>query len=147
MKHQHFLCLRFVYLAGELAGVPEAAAEVTACLPMLAEAVRHKHYTSHVTLLETLCKTLPQLARGLSKRVFKTHLHLFLDSIFYALVTAVVSLTSVPTLKGNNWHLVNSVISTYTNLGNFQRRKYLPFIFIYSTLLLPHYIPLLLKEC
>lgn len=74
-----------IYLAGELAGVPEAAAEVTACLPMMAEAVRHKHYTSHVTLLETLCKTLPHLARGLSKRVFKTHLHLFLDSIFYAL--------------------------------------------------------------
>lgn len=74
-----------VYLAGELAAVPEAAGEVTACLPLMAEAVQHRHYTSHVTLLETLCKTLPHLARGLSKRVFKTNLHLFLDSIFYAL--------------------------------------------------------------
>ncbi|KAG0725181.1 hypothetical protein GWK47_039084 [Chionoecetes opilio] len=87
-----------IYLAGELAAVPEAAAEVTASLAMVAEAVRHKHYTSHVTLLETLCKILPHLARGLSKRVFKSHLHLFLDTIFYALVTLVISFLFVPTL-------------------------------------------------
>ncbi|XP_068210771.1 uncharacterized protein [Palaemon carinicauda] len=75
----------FVYLASELAGVPESAPEVISCLGLMAEAVRHKHYTAHVTLLETLCKTLPHLAKGLSKRVFKSHLYLFLDSIFYAL--------------------------------------------------------------
>lgn len=75
----------YVYLASELAGVPDAAAEVTACLPVMAEAVRHKHYTAHITLLETLCKSLPHLAKGLGKRVFKNHLHLFLDAVFYAL--------------------------------------------------------------
>ncbi|XP_069947030.1 uncharacterized protein [Cherax quadricarinatus] len=75
----------FVYLVSELAGVPDATAEVIICLPLLAEAVQHKHYTGHVTLLETLCKTLLYLAKGLGKRVFKSHLHLFLDAIFYAL--------------------------------------------------------------
>ncbi|KAK4314086.1 hypothetical protein Pmani_014616 [Petrolisthes manimaculis] len=75
----------YVYLASELAGVPDAACEVTSCLPMVAEAVQHKHYAAHITLLETLCKTLPHLAKGLSKKVFKSQLHLFLDSIFYAL--------------------------------------------------------------
>ncbi|XP_042227117.1 uncharacterized protein LOC121869653 [Homarus americanus] len=75
----------YVYLINELAGVPHAAAEVTTCLPILAEAVRHKHYAAHITLLETLCKTLSHLAKGLGKRVFKGHLYLFLDAIFYAL--------------------------------------------------------------
>ncbi|ROT82029.1 uncharacterized protein [Penaeus vannamei] len=74
-----------LYLASELAGIPEAAPNILECLPLMSEAVRHKHYTSHVTLLETLCKTLPHMAKGLSKRVFKSHLHLFLDAIFYAL--------------------------------------------------------------
>ncbi|XP_066947983.1 uncharacterized protein [Macrobrachium rosenbergii] len=75
----------FLYLASELAGIPDSSSGVVSCLSLMAEAVKHKHYTAHVTLLETLCKTLPQLAKGLNKRVFKSHLHLFLDSIFYAL--------------------------------------------------------------
>lgn len=75
----------FLYLASELAGVADAVPDVTSCLSLISEAVRHKHYTAHVTLLETLCKTMPHLAKGLNKRVFKSHLHLFLDAIFYAL--------------------------------------------------------------
>lgn len=84
-----------LYLASELAGIPEAAPNILECLPLMSEAVRHKHYTSHVTLLETLCKTLPHMAKGLSKRVFKSHLHLFLDAIFYALVSVCNSVLCV----------------------------------------------------
>lgn len=107
--HMFFRC---VYLAGELAAVPEGAGEVTACLTLMAEAARHKHYASHVTLLETLCKTLPQLARGLSKRVFKTNLHLFLDSIFYALVNALVSPVTYTPLQ-----LSQLNVAVYRNSG------------------------------
>ncbi|XP_045581052.1 uncharacterized protein [Procambarus clarkii] len=74
-----------VFLISEIAGVSGTTEEVIKCLPLLAEAVQHKHYTGHVTLLETLCKTLPLLGKGLGKRVFKSHLRLFLDAIFYAL--------------------------------------------------------------
>ncbi|KAK7067123.1 hypothetical protein SK128_006222 [Halocaridina rubra] len=75
----------FIYLASELAGMQVATQGVIDSLRLMAEAAQHKHYTAHVTLLETLCKTLPHLAKGLTKRIFKSHLHLFLDSIFYAL--------------------------------------------------------------
>lgn len=81
-----------MYLASELAGIPDAAMEVTSCLPLVAEAVQYRHYAAHVALLETLCKTLPHLAKGLGKKVFKNHLSLFLDSIFYALVSYKISM-------------------------------------------------------
>lgn len=74
-----------IYLVAELSHVPCAQAEVIKILPLMSSSVRHKHYTAHVTLLETLCKILPALAKGLGKRGFKSHLQLFIDAIFYSL--------------------------------------------------------------
>ena len=50
----------------------------------MAEAVRHRHYTMHYHLLETLAKLLPVLAKKLGKKYFKPHLELFFDALFYA---------------------------------------------------------------
>ncbi|MCL4127137.1 UNVERIFIED_CONTAM: hypothetical protein GTU68_045494, partial [Idotea baltica] len=44
-----------------------------------------RHYAAHLSLLETLCKTLPVIAKGIGKRLFKPKLFLFFDAIFYAL--------------------------------------------------------------
>ncbi|XP_076055845.1 uncharacterized protein LOC143033974 isoform X2 [Oratosquilla oratoria] len=74
-----------VYLAAELADSPLAAGHIANLLTLIAEAVHHKHYTAHVTLHETLCKCLPVIAKGLGKKVFKSHLHNFLDPVFYSL--------------------------------------------------------------
>jgi len=74
-----------IYLAAELSHVPCSQAEVIKILPLISSAAHHKHYTAHVSLLETLCKTLPAMAKGLGKKGFKSHLHLFLDAIFYSL--------------------------------------------------------------
>ncbi|XP_064404398.1 uncharacterized protein LOC135349686 isoform X2 [Halichondria panicea] len=72
-------------LLGELSGVSGCGDRVSSLLPLCAETLRHKHYPQHINFLETLLKLLPVFAKSLGKRVFKRHLELFLDSIFYGL--------------------------------------------------------------
>ncbi|XP_064483723.1 uncharacterized protein LOC135396603 [Ornithodoros turicata] len=74
-----------IHLVAELAQIPQMSQEVTQLLPLVAQAVGHKHYLHHVTLLETMCKQLPSIARGINKRNFKQHLEKFLGPIFYGL--------------------------------------------------------------
>lgn len=85
------LC-RCVYLLAELSQIPEAVSSVATALPLVAEACRHRHYTQHMTFLETVCKQLPLLAKGLGKKVFKTVLEDFFEPIFYALVSYYLTL-------------------------------------------------------
>ncbi|XP_059472766.1 uncharacterized protein LOC132195063 [Neocloeon triangulifer] len=74
-----------VMLFAELSMVPSATNTVAAALPKLAEACRLRHYSSHLTFLETVCKNLPTIAKGVGRKNFKQHLDEFFDPIFYAL--------------------------------------------------------------
>ena len=81
-----------IYLMGTLANVTSLQQEITSLLPHMGAACRHKHYTSHVILLETMCKILPLIAKTVGKRAFKQHLTPFIDPIFYSLVSIVCRL-------------------------------------------------------
>ena len=71
-----------LYLACELStAFPEM---VSGLLPKMAEAMRHRHYTLHFHLLETMAKLLPVLGKNMGKRYFKPHLERFFDALFYA---------------------------------------------------------------
>ena len=82
------LCDGCVYLINELSSIPEACTPVDSILPSLAKSLQHKHYTSHLVLYETVCKVLPNIAKGIGKKLFKSRLHLFLDPLFYSLVSS-----------------------------------------------------------
>ena len=53
------------------------------CLDLIVDATTKRDYTHHLYLFETINKTLPVLAKGLGKQVFKRHLERFFDVIFY----------------------------------------------------------------
>ncbi|KAH8028197.1 hypothetical protein HPB51_014152 [Rhipicephalus microplus] len=74
-----------IHLIAELSQVPQVSTSVAEFLPALSEASRHRHYVHHVVLLETLCSQLPNIVKGVGKRVFKMHIELFLEPIFYSL--------------------------------------------------------------
>lgn len=74
-----------IHLVAELAQIPELASDVQHLLPLVAQAVQHKHYPHHTSLLETMCKQLPNVARGVGKKAFKSHLDRFLAPVFYSL--------------------------------------------------------------
>uniref|UniRef100_A0A6A7G1B8 Dynein axonemal assembly factor 5 TPR repeats domain-containing protein n=1 Tax=Hirondellea gigas TaxID=1518452 RepID=A0A6A7G1B8_9CRUS len=76
-----------VWLVGELAmvGGHDGHNAVMSVLAEVAESCKGRHYTQHVTLLESLCKNLPRICKGIGKNNFKPHLHHFIDLIFYAL--------------------------------------------------------------
>lgn len=54
-------------------------------LPLMADAVRHKHYIKHFVLLETLWAILPDIAEHMGKKNFKRYLELFFDAMVYTL--------------------------------------------------------------
>ncbi|KAK7788464.1 hypothetical protein R5R35_012208 [Gryllus longicercus] len=74
-----------VYLLSELSQIPDTLRSVMNTLPLVAEACHYRHYTHHLVFLETVCKQLPVLAKGLGKKTFKSVVEEFLDAIFYAL--------------------------------------------------------------
>ncbi|KAJ4426516.1 hypothetical protein ANN_27330, partial [Periplaneta americana] len=74
-----------VYLLSELSQIPDLARSVFTALPLVAEACHYRHYTHHIVFLETVCKQLPVLAKGIGKKTFKPVMEEFLDPIFYAL--------------------------------------------------------------
>ena len=76
-----------VYLIGTLSSISCIHKDVAKLLPPMAAACAHTHYTAHVNLLETLCKTVPLICKSIGKKVFKESLSLFFDPIFNALVS------------------------------------------------------------
>ncbi|XP_023717328.1 uncharacterized protein LOC111869790 isoform X2 [Cryptotermes secundus] len=74
-----------VYLLSELSQIPDLSHSVFTALPLVGEACQYRHYTHHVVFLETVCKQLPLLAKGVGKKVFKSIVEEFLDPVFYAL--------------------------------------------------------------
>lgn len=73
------------YLLSELSQIPDALRSVMTTLPLVAEACHYHHYPHHLVFLETVCKQLPILAKGIGKKTFKSIVEEFLDAIFYAL--------------------------------------------------------------
>ncbi|BFZ12449.1 hypothetical protein BsWGS_15488 [Bradybaena similaris] len=82
-----------VNLLAELSHVPSVSVQVSKLIPVMAEACQTKTYTHYPNFVETVCKQLPNLAKGLGKRPFKMYLEMFLDVIFEAL-DSDVALTS-----------------------------------------------------
>ncbi|XP_064602415.1 uncharacterized protein LOC135468221 [Liolophura sinensis] len=76
-----------VHLVSEIANIPQYSSVLTELLPLVAQAASHKHYTQHFQLLESICKQLPSIARGLGKRPFKQFIEFFLNPVFYALTS------------------------------------------------------------
>ncbi|GFU22070.1 uncharacterized protein NPIL_298861 [Nephila pilipes] len=74
-----------VHLVVELSQINELTSHICEIIPLLHEAANYRHYTHHVCLLESLCKQLPNLCKGIGKQRFKQYLELFLDDIFYSL--------------------------------------------------------------
>ena len=74
-----------VHLVRELSALKEAAPHVEVLLPLVAQAAGHRHYVQHHSMLESVFKQLPSIARNMGKREFKRHLATFLDPVFYAL--------------------------------------------------------------
>ena len=74
-----------IHLTAELSNNPDLSTVVAQLLPGVAKAVSFQHYPQHVVLLETLCRQLPHIAKGIGKRNFKTHLESFFDPIFYSM--------------------------------------------------------------
>ncbi|XP_076463710.1 uncharacterized protein LOC143295909 [Babylonia areolata] len=74
-----------VTLMAELSHIPSLASPLMKLLPLLSKACTVRHYTHHINFLETVCKQLPNLAKGLGKRQFKMYLEIFLEPIFYSL--------------------------------------------------------------
>jgi hypothetical protein len=79
-----------VYLLSELSQIPDLSHSIFAALPLVGEACQYRHYTHHVVFLETVCKQLPLLAKGVGKKFFKSIVEEFLDPVFYALVSEIV---------------------------------------------------------
>ncbi|GFS25769.1 Arm repeat-containing protein [Elysia marginata] len=82
-----------VHLLAELSHIPSVSGPVGKLIPAMANACSTKDYTHYPNFLETVCKQLPNLAKGLGKRPFKMYLELFLDYIFDALGSEI-ALTS-----------------------------------------------------
>ncbi|KAF4528082.1 hypothetical protein B566_EDAN016502 [Ephemera danica] len=74
-----------VILVTELATIPSAAPSLPPVLPLMATACTKRHYSAHLNFLETVCKHLPTIAKGIGKKNFKIHVDNFLEPIFYAL--------------------------------------------------------------
>ncbi|XP_025103889.1 uncharacterized protein LOC112569974 [Pomacea canaliculata] len=74
-----------VHLMAELSHIAALGSAITKLMPLLAKACSKRHYTHHLNFLETVCKQLPNLAKGLGKRSFKLFLESFLEPICYSI--------------------------------------------------------------
>ncbi|XP_041353501.1 uncharacterized protein LOC121371570 [Gigantopelta aegis] len=74
-----------IHLVAELSPIRAVTQKLNPIFPLMAKACSYRHYTQHVYLLESMCKQLANIAKGLGKRPFKQHLEAFLDPIFYSL--------------------------------------------------------------
>jgi hypothetical protein len=75
-----------IYLMRELAQVSaECAERCAALMPLLAEAVRHRHYSHHIVLVESMAKCLPALFLAIGKQQSKRTLESLLPALLYGL--------------------------------------------------------------
>ncbi|XP_067136446.1 uncharacterized protein [Centruroides vittatus] len=74
-----------IHLVAVLSQNTAFSKQIIKFLDLITKAVSYRHYTHHLSLLETLCQQLPNIARGIGKKAFKLHLEKFLDDIFYSL--------------------------------------------------------------
>ena len=90
-----------VYLANELAEIPELQEPISNLLPQIQETARHRHYTMHYYFIESVAKVLPLLAKKLGKKLFKPYLEGFFNCLFYAIESenALASSASTECLK------------------------------------------------
>ncbi|XP_019856793.1 PREDICTED: uncharacterized protein LOC100631796 [Amphimedon queenslandica] len=77
-----------IHLLSELSKVDRSRSNVALLLPLLAETTGHRQYIQHCNHMETLMKQLPVIAKSLGKRVFKQHIELFFDGIFYGIISS-----------------------------------------------------------
>ena len=68
-----------VFLIKELSAVKSELAAPH--LPLLADLARVKSFSSHIFLKDSIWKSIPSIASGLGKRLFKDHLESFLDEL------------------------------------------------------------------
>ena len=71
-----------VYLISEMSHFPAALSRVEHFIPIMIKAAHHKHYTHYLHLLESINKVIPNMAKGLTKRVFKKYLEDLFEIIF-----------------------------------------------------------------
>ncbi|XP_012562698.2 uncharacterized protein LOC100213644 [Hydra vulgaris] len=74
-----------VYLLSELSSVSDVHKHVVESIRHLIEAIKFKHYIHHLNFFESVSKVLPNIAKGLGKRIFKQHIEGFFDMLFYSL--------------------------------------------------------------
>ena len=105
-SHIYFLFLysSCVHLLAELSKVAGCNEAVSSLLPVLADTTRYKQYRHHYNLFETVLKQvmmlisaypithycltqIPVLCKSLGKRIFKRHIELFFDPLFYSIVS------------------------------------------------------------
>lgn len=74
-----------IHLVAVLSQNSTFSKQIIKFLSLISKAVSYRHYTHHLSILETLCQQLPNIARGIGKKAFKPYLECFLDDIFYSL--------------------------------------------------------------
>lgn len=74
-----------VHAVAELAGVPGQQERSGRLLPAVLGAASHRGYSSHLSLVSSLCTRIADMAPLLGKRIVKQHLESSLDTIFYAI--------------------------------------------------------------
>lgn len=73
-----------VHLFAELTSVTDFHAKLHPMVSKISQACHKRHYTLHLSFIETVLKRLPDIAERLGKRFFKPYLEDFMDTIFYA---------------------------------------------------------------
>ncbi|TRY75172.1 hypothetical protein TCAL_14582 [Tigriopus californicus] len=73
-----------VHLFTELTSLADFHAKLHPLVSKISQACYKRHYTLHLSFIETVLKRLPDMAERLGKRYFKPYLEDFMDPIFYA---------------------------------------------------------------
>jgi len=78
-----------LYLIGDISQIPECQGKLPELIREILAASQFRSYSQHVVLLETICKVLPWLVKGIGKKPFKEYLTPFFELIFYSIVSTV----------------------------------------------------------
>eukprot|EP00095_Tigriopus_kingsejongensis_P009240 snap_masked-scaffold495_size155559-processed-gene-0.5 protein:Tk09240 transcript:snap_masked-scaffold495_size155559-processed-gene-0.5-mRNA-1 annotation:"hypothetical protein LOTGIDRAFT_232463" len=74
-----------IHLFAEITAVSHFHAQLHPLLAKISQACYKRHYTLHLSFIETVLQCVPQMADNLGKRLFKPYMDDFWDPIFYAL--------------------------------------------------------------
>ncbi|CAL8126350.1 unnamed protein product [Orchesella dallaii] len=74
-----------LYLIGDISPISECQSYLSSLIPKIIKAAQARSFAQHVVLLETMCKIVPPLAKGIGKKPFKEFLALFFEPIFYSI--------------------------------------------------------------